>query len=103
MFKTIIWATDGSETADQALSYATGLAEGMDKALVVVHIREILAGRGGGYPVYADEGELLEKIEGQVAEIQKAGIAATLKTVTGARFGPGHYVAEIAEKVGADV
>jgi nucleotide-binding universal stress UspA family protein len=103
MFETIIWATDGSETADRALPYATGLAEGKDKALVVVHIREILTGRGGGYPVYADEDELLEKIEAQVEELRKSGIAVTLKTATAATFGPAHYVAELAEQSGADV
>ena len=28
MFKTIVWATDGSDAADAALPYAKGLAEG---------------------------------------------------------------------------
>jgi len=64
VFKTIIWATDGSETADRALPYARGLAEGTDKTLVVVHVKELLVGRGGGYPVYADEDEFVTKIEG---------------------------------------
>ena len=40
MFKTIIWATDGSENADRALPYARGLAGAPDKTLVVVHVKE---------------------------------------------------------------
>jgi nucleotide-binding universal stress UspA family protein len=103
MFKTIIWATDGSETADRALPYAKGLAEGADKTLVVVHVKELLVGRGGGYPVYADDDELVAKIEAQVDEIRKGGVAVELKLATAASFGPAHFVAKIAEEVAADV
>jgi nucleotide-binding universal stress UspA family protein len=50
MFKTIVWATDGSEAADAALPFAKGLAEGEGHELVVVHSTELLRGRAGGYP-----------------------------------------------------
>ena len=103
MFKTIIWATDGSETADRALPYARGLAEGKDKALVVVHVKELLVGRAGGYPVHPDEDELVAKIEAQVEEIRKSGVAAMFKVVTAATHGPAHFVAEVAREVEADV
>ncbi len=103
MFKTIVWATDGSETADRALPYARGLAEGPDKTLVVVHVKELLVGRGGGYPVYADEAELLEKIEAQVEEIRKSGVAVELKLATSTTHTPAHFVAEVAKEVDADV
>ena len=103
MFKTIIWATDGSETADRALPYAKALAEGQDKTLVAVHVKELLVGRGGGYPVYADEDELVTKIEAQVEEIRKGGVAATLKVATATTHGPAHFVAEVAREVDADV
>jgi nucleotide-binding universal stress UspA family protein len=62
MFKTIIWATDGSEAADAALPFAKGLAEGEGHKLVVVHSKELLRGRAGGYPMSADEDELQSKI-----------------------------------------
>lgn len=101
MFETIIWATDGSETADRALPYAKGLAEG--NRLVAVHVKELLVGRAGGYPVFADEDELEAKIEAQVHELRKAGITAELRLATTASSGPAHYVAEIAAEVGADV
>jgi nucleotide-binding universal stress UspA family protein len=103
MFKTIIWATDGSETADRALPYARGLAEGRDKTLVVVHVKELLVGRGGGYPVHADETELLEKIEAQVEEIRKGGVAAKLELAASTTHTPAHFVAEVAKQVTADV
>jgi nucleotide-binding universal stress UspA family protein len=103
MFKTVVWATDGSETADRALPYAKGLAGGRDKALVVVHVKELFVGRGGGYPVYADEDELLQKIEAQVEELRKAGFAVELEVATTATQGPAHVAAEIAAETGADV
>jgi nucleotide-binding universal stress UspA family protein len=65
MFSTVIWATDGSEAADRALPYAKALVDGPGRTLVVVHCKELLTGRAGGYPVLADEGELQEKIRRQ--------------------------------------
>ena len=103
MFKTILWATDGSGTADQALPYAKGLAEGPDTTLVVVHVKELLVGRSGGYPVYADEDELVAKIKAQVDELRETGVATTLKLITATTHGPAYVVAELAGEVGADV
>ena len=103
MFKTIVWATDGSETADRALPYAKGLAGGADKTLVVIHVKELLVGRGGGYPVNAAEDEYVAKIEAQVEEIRKGGVKVELKLATSTSSGPAHFVAEIAKEVAADV
>ena len=77
MFKTIVWATDGSETAARALPYALGLADSDGAKLVVAHAREILVGRSGGYPVLANEAELRERIGQQVKDVQHAGLDAT--------------------------
>jgi nucleotide-binding universal stress UspA family protein len=78
MFKTILWATDGSETAARGLPYAIRLAKHEQARLVVAHVREILAGRGGGYPVLADEDELRARLRGQVEELRQEGLEATL-------------------------
>ena len=79
MFKTIVWATDGSASADQALPYAKALAEGDDRHLIVVHGKEVFIGRGGGYPVLADEDELEAKIRHQVEQLREEGIDAALR------------------------
>ena len=84
MFRTIVWATDGSESADRALPYAKALAEGDGHRLVVVHSEEILLGRGGGYPVQANEDELEAKIRGQVEQIRGEGIDASFTLASGA-------------------
>src|SRR5471032_1854259 len=77
MFKTVLWATDGSETAALALPYALGLAEPDSAKLVVVHVREIFVGRAGGFPVLADESELRDEIRSQVEKLRDEGLDAT--------------------------
>ena len=103
MFETIVWATDGSEAADAALPFAKGLAEGEGHRLVVVHCKELLRGRAGGYPLYADEDELQTKIRRQVDELRSEGLDVTLRIETGAAPGAAHLVAGVASGVGADV
>jgi nucleotide-binding universal stress UspA family protein len=102
MFKTILWATDGSEAADRALPYAKALAEGSGK-LIAVHCRELMVGRGGGYPVLADEDELEAKIHRQVEELRAEGIDATEEVITAAGAGSAHVIADAARNTGADV
>jgi nucleotide-binding universal stress UspA family protein len=103
MFKTVLWATDGSETAAQALPFALALTEPGEAKLVVVHAREIFVGRAGGFPVLADESELQQKIEAQIEGLRSGGLDATfiVRTCTGGHAA--RTVAAIAEEVGADL
>jgi nucleotide-binding universal stress UspA family protein len=103
MFKTIVWATDGSEAADAALPFARSLAEGEGHRLVVVHCKELLRGRAGGYPMYADEDELQTKIRLQADELRSEGLDVTLRIETGAAPGAAHTIADVARGFGADV
>lgn len=103
MFKTIVWATDGSDAADAALPYVKGLAEGEGHKLVVVHSKEVLRGRAGGYPVYADEDEVLAKIQRQADELRAEGLDVTLQVETTAAPGAAHTIAEAARTFGGDV
>jgi nucleotide-binding universal stress UspA family protein len=103
MFKTIVWATDGSPTAALALPYALGLAAPDEAKLVVVHAREIFVGRGGGYPVLADESELRTKIDQQVEELRSDGVDATYVVRTCTAGHAARTIAEIAREVEADL
>lgn len=103
MFKTILWATDGSETAANALPFALELAKPGEAKLVVAHAREIFVGRGGGYPVLADEAELREKIGQQVADLRGGGLEASFIVRTCTSGHAAATIAEIAEEVGADL
>ena len=104
MFKTILWATDGSATADRALPFAKSLADGEGKKLIAVHCTELfIGGRASGYPLHADDDELQEKILGQVAEAKAEGFDATLELVTAAASSSAHVIADAAREAGADV
>ena len=103
MFETIIWATDGSEAADAALPYAKGLAEGEGRSLVVVHSKELLHGRAGGWPVYANEDELQAKIRRQADELRSQGLDVTLRIETVGAPGAAKMIADAARSFGADV
>lgn len=105
MFKTILWATDGSESADHALPYAKTLATHDGAALVVVHsVEHVLGPRAGGFPVHADEDEVKAKIERQVKELAADGIDVSSKTVGGSSVtGAAHMIAAVAGDVGADL
>ena len=104
MFETILWATDGSANADRALPYAKELAEGAGKKLVAFHCREVfVGGRSGGYPVLADDEELVEKIRGQIEGAQADGLDATVEIVTGSTASTAHVIADAAAELDADV
>ena len=100
MFERIVWATDGSEAADRALPLAKALAQGDDRALVVVHAKELLQGER---PLHAGEHELEAKLRRQVDEARDEGLDATFKLVTCAASGAAHMIRDVAREVEADV
>ena len=102
MFKVIIWATDGSSGAEQALPFAKGLAQAHGARLIVVHINEIALGRAAG-PVIFNEDEVQAAILKQVEDLKQEGLDATLQLADVAAGGAAHVIAEIADKEGADL
>ena len=104
MFKTVVWATDGSETADRAFPFAKALVSDSGGSLVVAHSKErLMGGRSTGEPVLADEDELEAKIQGQVADAKKEGFDATFRLMSGSSGHAAHMIADIADEVGADL
>jgi len=102
MFKTIVWATDGSELADAALDYVRELAREDDSRIVAVHANEMMRGRSSGYPALADEPELEKKIGTQIEELHSVGIDATLLIRSGNKT-VATLIAEAADEVDADL
>ena len=102
MFKTIVWATDGSELADHALDHVRELAREDGSKIVAVHANEVMRGRPKGYPALADEPELEEKIGKQIEELRSVGIDATLVIRTGDKS-IATLIAEAADEVEADL
>ena len=48
MFEIVVLALDGSDSSDRALDYATKFAREHGSSVHVVHVTEIVVGRGGG-------------------------------------------------------
>jgi nucleotide-binding universal stress UspA family protein len=106
MFKRILWATDGSAAADQALGYVKELASASGAGVVVFHSALTIVGAGAhGAPlVTIDEDETKAKLQRQVEELGAAGIDATLELVGGDTFhGAAHDIVGAADAQGADV
>lgn len=105
MFKTIVWSTDGSDGADQALPVVKELAKQSGAKVVAAHCVELtLAGKGGGRMTrYPNEDEFQAKIEGQVRELSAAGVPANLTVTTTAVGSVAHAVAEVAREDDADL
>ena len=102
MFKAIIWATDGSSAAEQALPYAKGLAQADGVRLVVVHVNEFRSGFPPG-PVHLDEDKIKAAIGKQVADLKQEGLDVKLQLAEVRAGGAAHVIAEIADKEGADL
>ena len=105
MYKKVMWATDGSESADRAMAHAKALAAEGGGPLTVVYCTEYtLPGKGGGsFPVHANEAEMQEKVDRQVAELSTNGTQATLHAVRSQVGGAAHAIAEIAKQEHSDV
>ena len=104
MFKNIVWATDGSESADHALAYAKDLASRSDAKLYAVHSDEHFAGgRASGIPVRVDEDELLSTLRAQVEAARSEGFDASLETVHCTAGRTSRAIADFAQSVAADV
>jgi nucleotide-binding universal stress UspA family protein len=102
LFKVIIWATDGSSGAEQAIPFAKGLAQAHGARLIVVHVNEIALGRAAG-PVIFNEDEVQAAIRKQVEDLKQEGLDATLQLADVAAGGVAHVIAEIADKKRADL
>ncbi len=103
MFNTIIWATDGSESAGRALPYAKILAGQEGAKLVVVHVVQFYrSSLSAGLPLTADEEEFKAKVEEQVSELRDEGLDATANIVT-TPAQPAHVIADVAKDVEADL
>jgi nucleotide-binding universal stress UspA family protein len=103
MFKTVLIATDGSPNAKRALALAESMATEAGGRLVIVHVTEIVGGKGGVYAQALDDDQIASGIEAKAAELRAKGInaEAILHTIHGG--GPAHVIADVAESHSADV
>ncbi|MGZ4430692.1 MAG: universal stress protein, partial [Gaiellales bacterium] len=101
MFKTIMVAHDGSEASDGAFEYAVELAKSASARVVVVHVRQVIAGRGAG-PLHLDQAEREARIRHQVEALRERGVEAEME-VHSSVSAPSRVLVRAAERAGADI
>jgi nucleotide-binding universal stress UspA family protein len=102
VYKTVLWATDGSDGADGALDEARRALEPNGR-LIVFHCDERFAGgRVGGAPIAVDEPDRKAKIHEQVDALRAEGVDVKLSVVV-THHGPAGEIAVAAEEDGAEV
>lgn len=79
MFKSIVWANDGSEAAQRALPLVKDLAQPDGATITIVHVVERVEGSGGYGPTRrVDEPALQAQLERLAAELEQEGFNVSL-------------------------
>ena len=104
MFKTIVWANDGSESAENALLLVKALAKEGGATVTIVHVPELTHGSGAVFvPHRAEERDIRAGLEKLTTELSGEGIDASLRIRGDVGTSPAHEVAELARGLGADL
>jgi nucleotide-binding universal stress UspA family protein len=99
----VVWATDGSANADEALPFAKSLVGAYGGSLIAVYCNEILYGTAPGFPLHAEDVGREAKIRAQVDELRAEGLDAKLAELTGPVAEAASMIADFAASTDADV
>jgi nucleotide-binding universal stress UspA family protein len=102
MFKTIMLALDGSEGSRRAIPVAAELARQNGGRIVIAHVEQDVAGKGGA-PIPITEDEIQAEIREQAKRLAADGIETSVEMRNVMLGGPAHPIAEIAEDANADL
>ncbi|MDQ6841033.1 MAG: universal stress protein [Actinomycetota bacterium] len=104
MFKSIVWATDGGEHADEAYPLVKQLAQVGNAEVTIVHVVERIEGAGAvGPPRRVDEDEVARDLEGRAQDLSSAGVTASVEIRGDVGARPAHETADVARKKSADL
>ena len=105
MFKTVVWASDGSAAAERALPFAKGVAQSSGGRLIVVYVNELrVDSRAALATTIANiEDEELAAVRRQAEALQQDGVAAEFVTGDVAVGGVVRVIADLARDAGADL
>jgi nucleotide-binding universal stress UspA family protein len=104
MFKSIVWATDGSKEAEQAMRYVTDLALREDAVVTIAHVVERLEGGGAtGPPRRADEADVQANLKRLTKRLERQGVETSLRICGEVGVKPAPEIAKIARESGADL
>lgn len=110
MFKTVLWATDGSRAAERAMPVAESIARTYNAKLVVTHVSGGLAGVAGPRtPVTPETVRIAEEsahavtadLQRKAENLQKNGVTVEFAVIE--THSPAQAIAEFAHQEGADL
>jgi nucleotide-binding universal stress UspA family protein len=101
MFKTVVLAMDGPGS-EPALPVVRELADRFLSNVVIVHVAEIVPGRGS-LSVRPDERRIQERLRKLLAQLHSEGINATLDLHSAVRGRAARIISESAERHDADL
>ncbi len=102
MFDTIVLALDGSDEARNAIPVATELAEKEEAKLVIAHVLQYPAAKGGEVPPPGQD-EIRAEIKQQAEDLSTRGIPVEVEFADAVLGGPAHAIVDIADRTGADL
>lgn len=103
MFKSIVLGTDGSAGSNAAFDVVRELATSSGARVFAVHVVELVGGKGGFYPMAADEDAVEDEVRRQIDQLNVAGVGAELIVQRTTHGGAAKIICEVAAKVDADV
>ena len=104
MFKSIVLALDGSDTAKRGIPIAVELAKEGPGKIVIAHVEERMATKGRA-PLHVNEEQIQEEFQALVNDLAADGIDASIEMgdVMAGGSGVAHAIADIADKSNADL
>jgi len=104
MFKSIVWANDGSEAAQRALPLVKEMARPDGALITIVHVVERVEGSGGVGPTRrVDEPQLQADLERLSRELEADGFSVSLYIDADVGARPAHEIIKKVREVNADL
>jgi nucleotide-binding universal stress UspA family protein len=102
MFKTIVWATDGSDSAGNAYPVARYLAEVTRARLVIVHVEEVAIGRVA-VPIDTGGEKIGVALRRNLDELRQRGVDAEFRSSKAPAGNAAPEIAQLAEEAAGDL
>ena len=102
MFKTLLVGLDGSPDSEAAIPVAADIARSYDALVVLCHVEERVAGKGGVQPIY-DLETIQAGVQARAKELSDQGIDTKVEWGASVLGGPAHVLEAIAERLKAEL
>jgi nucleotide-binding universal stress UspA family protein len=104
MFKTVLWATDGSAAADRALVVARSIAQTYGASLLSIYVSEPVAGPPGAIiAAQAGADAIKAAVRRKVEDLKRDGVTAEFASVEMTTRGTADAIAQFARDERADL